>query len=404
MKVELTVTKGPHQGAVFAFREPDIFVVGRSKDAHFRLPQKDKFFSRNHFMVEVSPPLCRLMDMASTNGTFVNDKKATRVELRDGDTIRGGQTVIRVAIDADEPAPRAESTPPEARTGTPQAIAGYRIERELGRGGMGVVYLASRGDGPPVALKSILPALATAEGAVDRFLREASVLRRLDHPHIVAFRDIGHADGFLYFAMDYVDGVDAFQFLKEHGGPLPIPVAVELVCQALDGLGYAHDRGFVHRDIKPPNLLVSHRDGRPFVLVADFGLARLYQTSTLSGLTLKDDIFGSFGYIAPEQITHFREAKPPADQYSAAATLYFLLTGCTPHDFQGRIEQRLLAILQDDPTPIRERRKEIPPKLANVVHRSLARAPEDRFPDVKALGAALAGFRSTPPRWPTTSR
>ena len=107
---------------------------------------------------------------------------------------------------------------------------------------------------------------------------------------------------------------------------------------------------------------------------------------------MQGDFCGSLGFVAPEQITQFRETKPPADQYSAAATLYYLLTGITPHDFQGRFEQRLLAILQDDPVPIRTRRKDVPSKLANVVHRALARAPEERFPDVKAMRVALARF------------
>ena len=122
---------------------------------------------------------------------------------------------------------------------------------------MGVVYLAHReGDGTPVALKTIMPAVAHSAGTVGRFLREASVLRQLDHPNIVKFREIGQAGDRLYFAMDYVPGTDADGLVKGHRGPLPIARAVGLACQVLDGLAYAHARGFVHRDIKPKNILV----------------------------------------------------------------------------------------------------------------------------------------------------
>ena len=335
------------------------------------------------------------MDMASTNGTFVNGKKVTRVDLADGDTIRGGETVLQVSIDAEEDAHTAKFPCPEPdpSSDTLVSLAGYRIERELGRGGMGVVYLARKDGGPPVALKTILPSAAASENAVARFLREASVLRKLAHPHIVPFREMGHADGRIYFAMDFIEGLDAARLLKEHGGPLPIPRAVELVCQALDALAYAHDRGFVHRDIKPQNLLVSRREGRDHIHVADFGLARIYQTSTLSGLTFKDEIGGTVGYVAPEQITNFRESKPSADQYSAGVTLYFLLTGQLHHDLNGPLQWRLLTILQNDPIPIRDRREDIPSELADVVHRALAREPKDRFPDVLSVKNALTGFR-----------
>ncbi|HEX8202150.1 MAG TPA: FHA domain-containing protein, partial [Isosphaeraceae bacterium] len=122
MKVTLTVIEGPHQGEEFVFRDPDTFMVGRSKDAHFRLPRKDRYFSRHHLLVEVNPPECCLMDMASTNGTFVNDRKVTRIELRDGDTIRGGQTVIRVAIDVGEPDPTTLPTRVGSPAEVPQAL------------------------------------------------------------------------------------------------------------------------------------------------------------------------------------------------------------------------------------------------------------------------------------------
>ena len=113
----------------------------------------------------------------------------------------------------------------------------------------------------------------------------------------------------------------------------------------------------------------------------------------MSGLTLQGDFGGSIGFIAPEQITRFREVKPPADQYSLAATLYFLLTGHTTFDFTGRVEQRLLAILQEEPVPIHTRRQEVPQKLAEIIHRALARDPGDRFSDVKNFRAVLASFR-----------
>ncbi|HEX8199236.1 MAG TPA: serine/threonine-protein kinase [Isosphaeraceae bacterium] len=271
-----------------------------------------------------------------------------------------------------------------------QPIAGYCLVRELGRGGMGVVWLALRmADGQPVALKTILPAMAGTEEQVDRFLREAAILRELDHPHIVAFGDLGESGGQLYFVMDYVRGRNGAQLLKARGGPLPIDRAVGLVCQLLEALEYAHARGFVHRDIKPANLLVTEQDGREFVKLADFGLARVYQASRLSGLTVMGQVAGTMACMAPEQITDLRNVKPPAEQYSAGATLYHLLTRKPIYDLPRDVRQQIPMILQDDPIPIRSRRPEIPDALAAIVHRSLAREPGARFVDVGTMRRAL---------------
>jgi serine/threonine-protein kinase len=274
-----------------------------------------------------------------------------------------------------------------------QPIAGYRIIRELGQGGMGIVYLALReGAGDLVALKMIVPEVAVAarKEDVERFVREASIVRGLDHPNIVAFRDAGESGGRIYFAMEYVPGIDASRLLREDGGPLPIPRAVNLVGQLLEALEYAHARKFVHRDIKPGNLLVKREDGRDRALLADFGLARAYQASRLSGLTMTDDLRGTPAFMAPEQITNFREAKPATDLYSAGATLYNLLTGRHILDFPKRQELKLLMILENDPVPIRSRRPEVSEALAAVVHRALAKDPADRHPDARAMRAALA--------------
>jgi serine/threonine-protein kinase len=422
MQVTLTVTAGPHLGLEFTFTGHDTFLVGRSKHAHFRLADKDKYFSRIHFLVEVNPPRCRLVDMGSRNGTHVNDQRVSAVELHDGDLIKAGHTFLRVGVQLppDEPTAAAAPGPATATTitffpkpgsggaaddapvqlgpahaaaGTPHPpIPGYQLVRELGRGGMGVVFLAVRdADGSEVALKTIIPAVAANRAQVERFLREATILKQLDHPHIVAFREMGEANGMLYFAMDYVPGSDAGRLRKQHKR-LPVRTAVRLICQALQGLEYAHAKGFVHRDIKPANLLVADEDGGKKVKLADFGLARLYQASQLSGLTLSGDVGGTTAFLPPEQITRYREAKPLADQYAAAATLYYLLTGKMVYDFAESSMQPLALILQEDPVPIAERGVELPDGLADVIHRALAREPKKRFPHVKAFRQALLPF------------
>jgi serine/threonine-protein kinase len=436
MRICLRVTAGPHEGREFTFAGHDTFIVGRSQRAHFRLSTKDRFFSRVHFMVELNPPQCRLMDLGSRNGTYVNGERVKVTDLKDGDQIKAGKTILRVKVEGSAPVvevpptllprkvtpPASPSPPPppvreavglcracaapvapelaasraplcpacqEKVRNLAQPITGYQLVQELGRGGMGVVYLAvSTADGARVALKTIIPAVAGSRTDIERFLREASILCQLGHPNIVGFREMGEANGQLYFAMDYVPGTDAGRLLKAHG-PLPARRAVALVCQLLEALEYAHAKGYVHRDIKPANLLVTEVGGREVAKLADFGLARVYQTSRLSGLTMMGDRGGTIAFVAPEQLTHFRDAKPAVDQYSAGATLYNLLTQRFVYDLPKQAEKRLLMILQDNPVPIQARGFDIPPPLADIIHRALARDPEARFADVKEMRQAL---------------
>jgi serine/threonine-protein kinase len=409
MEVTLDVVKGPHAGVRFTFSGHDTFLVGRSPSAHFRLAQKDKTFSRYHFLIEVNPPRCRIMDMASTNGTFVNDRRVIMADLQPGDTIRGGRTVMDVAIRAEgaaRPEDGSHDAPDESLTASsgevPIAVPGYAIERMLGEGGMGVVYLARReATGEPVALKTITPRALRTDEMVARFLREASILRKLHHRNIVRFQEMGYTAGRLYFVMDYVPGRDAAETVKCQG-PRPVGQAVAVACQALDALAYAHARGIVHRDITPRNLLIQpegRHEGAGVVKLADFGLARLYFNSTMSGLTLLgQEGLGTLGYMAPEQITQFRQSRPPADQYAVAACLYFLLTGQKPYDFPAALQTQLVMILQEEPIPILHRRADLPGPLAAAIHRGLARDPAARFPDVRAFRTALKGFRASSDR------
>jgi serine/threonine-protein kinase len=419
--------------------------------------------------MEVNPPRCRVMDLRSRNGTFVNGRKVESTDVGDGDEIKAGHTVFRVTVVADEPAaadrpadadswempgplpptlvqkpeparPVAAATfgtfrpndprwqaepadpaaagpcpvcqatagaPPPDRpalcapcrreaAGRPQPIPGYQVVRELGRGGMGVVSLAVRAaDAAVVALKTVTPAIPATSADVKRFVREAQILRQLDHPHIVACRDAGDAGGVLFFAMDFVPGVDGERLVKR-GGPLPVGRAVGLACQLLDALEYAHGRGYVHRDIKPANLLVAGRGPDEVVRLTDFGLARLYEASSLSGITLAGQAgaAGTPAYMPPEHITDFRSAGPPADLYSAAASLYNLLTGRHVFDLGGLpIEGIILTVLQEQPVPIRQRRPDVPGDLAAAIHRALAKEPADRFAGAGEMREALLPFR-----------
>jgi len=272
----------------------------------------------------------------------------------------------------------------------PQPIPAYRLVRELGRGHLGVVYLAIRpADAAVVALKTIRTAVAGNSEDVARFLHEANALRDLHHPHLIRCREIGTATGLLYVTSDYVPGPDANRLVLDQG-PMPVRRAVGLIRTVLEVLEYAHARGQVHRDLKPANLLVTANEHGEQVHVADFGLARVYQASKLSGLTMMSG--GAVGFMPPEQITHYRQAHPAGDQFSAAATLYFLLTGQIIRNPSESVSQNLLTILESAPIPIHERRPDLPEDLATVIHRALSRKLTERFPGVKALREALLPF------------
>lgn len=471
MRVTFTVTAGPHIGRQFVFSEHETFIVGRSNKAQFQLPVKDKYFSRLHFLVEVNPPLCRLLDLESRNGTYVNRKKVAgdKVELKNGDRIKGGETVLTVAIeyapdevpsmkdlpapsrtsqrrtvivpqDPDDPyatEPRAPSDPPQnlnERPGrldlqpvrvsaTPQEICvaqkweallppdyrdrirqhgqpikGYQIVDELGRGAMGVVYRAIRNaDQSVVAVKTVLPVVRGIPRDYEMFLREAEILKSLNHPHIVRFLEMGTTGALLFFAMEYVPGTDASKLVPATGASLPVPRIVNIIDQLLSALEEVHVRGFVHRDIKPSNLMVQTMpSGDDFARLADFGLARAYQSSRLSGLTVTGGFGGTMAFMAPEQMTDFRHAKPHVDQYSVAASLYYMLTRRCVYRLPKTVARQILMLQQEPFIPITEYRSDLPPGLVEAIHRGLAREPGDRFPSVSEFRAALRPFGKSP--------
>jgi serine/threonine-protein kinase len=268
-------------------------------------------------------------------------------------------------------------------------VPGYELLEEVGRGGMGVVYKARRlADGQVVAVKMVTPEVAPQAALLARFQRETGILRNLTHPHIVSFHEAGEAGGLLYFVMEYVDGPCGSALVKRHG-PFAPPRVVTLGCQLLDALAHAHLQGFVHRDVKPGNVLLACSEGREVLKLADFGLGRAYQASAMSGLTVAGTAGGTPAYMPPEQVLDFRAARPAADQYAAAATLYYLLTGQTIYEPAPTTMELMMRILHSEPIPLRQPGPPLPARLGEVLRRALARDPRHRFPDVLGMRNAL---------------
>lgn len=403
MNVTLTVTAGPHIGREFVFDRHDTFLVGRAREAHFQLSSDDPFFSRRHFLVEVNPPRVRVFDLNSRNGIAVNGVKVRDAELNDGDQLKAGHTIFRVSVprSAQSTEPSIKQSPLQSPPHSPVEtidrvpgllIPGYKLELELGRGAMGVVYRATReADGQPVAVKIIPPAEGVPQSDVDRFLREARIMAELRHRHVVRCFDSGESNGLLYLAMELVTGPDLQQRVKERG-PMEVGPAVRLMLHALDGLGHAHEKGFVHRDVKPSNLLLDGPKDRRVVKVADFGLARAYNEYHISGLTMQGEVGGTPAFMPPEQVMYYREVKPAADQYSAAATLYYLLTGQYVLNFEPSRPAQMIQIATDPRVPIQFRRADVPDKLAAVIHKALSLDPVARYTDTVAFRDTLRPF------------
>jgi len=407
--VSLVVTAGPIRGQRFDFPGHDTFLFGRAPDCHARLAASDTSASRHHFLLEVNPPLARLRDLGSLNGTHVNgvrhggrraeqspEEAATRdradIDLRDGDEIRVGATVIRVEVSAPSPLARlaGEREAEDAGAAPGSTVGPYVIERLLGKGGMGAVYLARRLGGepsPPVALKVMLPRMVVDEGAQEIFVREIEVTRALRHPNIVGLLDVGRHQGRFYFALEYCAGGSAEQLRRRLGGRVPLPSTLHLAVGALEGLAAAHEAGFVHRDIKPDNVLLGE-DGA--ARLADFGLAKSFQQAGLSGLTATGAVAGTFEFMPREQLTSYRQARPTSDVWSMAATIYYLLTGQYARDFAARSDP-LAVILKGGVVPLRQRDPSVPDDLATVIDRALDDEPSRRFPTARELVTALRG-------------
>ncbi len=256
----------------------------------------------------------------------------------------------------------------------------YRIEREIGAGGMATVYLAEDlRHGRQVALKVLRPELAATLGS-DRFFREIQVAARLQHPHILPLHDSGEAGGFLYFVMPYVDG-ESLRDRLARVGELPVHDAVKILVEVVDALAYAHSQKVVHRDIKPDNVMISGRHA----LVTDFGVAKAVSEATgRQQLTTAGVALGTPSYMAPEQAAADPNLDHRVDIYAVGAMAYELLSGRPP--FTGMTSQQILAAhVTQTPDPLSRHRPSCPPALEAVIMRCLAKRAADRWQTAEEL-------------------
>lgn len=410
MRIKLSVVVGLPRGKEFIFEAHDVFLAGRSHRCHLQADERDKAFSRVHFLIEINPPLCRLVDLGSRNGTMVNGRKVGQVDLRNGDQIQIGQTALRLThlsvptigahAATDEPLsgvlyrtalssskPGIDKLPP----GIPRQVGNYRILRTLGQGIAGTTCAAVReSDNSAFSVKIIDPPMAGARPVVDKLLHDFTALQHLDDKRILRIHESGQSGRQFYLVTDFVPGVDAEKFLQQRG-PLAPVMAIGLIRPVLLALEHAHSNGIIHGAIKPSNILIEEKSSKGRVYVSDMGVNRVYESSPLSGLTVISNYGSAMHYLPPERLTNYRRITPASDQYSVAATLYFLLTGKHPYEFSSPIDA-FARIINDEPTPVQQRREDVPDELAAIIHRGLARETRDRF-------GSIADFRLALEQW-----
>jgi serine/threonine protein kinase len=318
--------------------------------------------------------------------------------------IRAARPPIGTLVEALTPAETASSVPPPILPATTPCAGPtvlpelrdhpqYEVLRELGRGGMGVVYLARNKlmDRPEV-LKVVNKRILDQPETAERFLREIRAAAKLSHASIVTAYSAVRAGDLLAFAMEYVEGEDLEKVVQTQG-PLPVANACYYTLQVAQGLQHAFDKGLVHRDIKPQNLILAREGKKHVVKILDFGLAKATREGKEAdrGLTGTGMMMGTPDYIAPEQTLDAARADIRADIYSLGCTLYFLLTGRPP--FQAKSQFELLqAHHSKDATPLDQLRKDVPVELAAIVAKMMAKDPALRYQKPVEVAQALGPF------------
>ena len=292
-----------------------------------------------------------------------------------------------------------------AQSAEPSPVEGYEKVQRLGRGGMGEVWkVREKKTGKYFALKTMLPQMAINEQAKTLFLREAKVSEQLDHKNVVRTYKSGCANGVFYILMDLCEGGSVDSLMAKHGGKLCLEQATLITLQVLDGLEYVHNvkvdvdikkglfnstkeveaYGLVHRDFKPGNIFLADNTDYPVAKVADFGMAKAFETAGMSKVTKDGSAMGTPQFMPRQQAVNFRYSEPDVDVWAAAASYYNMLTGQFPRDFAPG-KNPCMVLMTGGIVPIRQRDQSIPPKLAAVIDRALQEVPEIGYKSAATL-------------------
>jgi len=269
-----------------------------------------------------------------------------------------------------------------------QEILNYRIEREIGEGGMSRVYKGiDPKTGQEVAIKELLPHLVHHDEVRQRFRREAQVLAILNHPHIVRLIRYEEVGDNLYLVQEYVDGMNLARYIGEHRGTIPEADTVHLFCQILDALAFAHEAGVVHRDIKPSNILMMPTGQ---VKVLDFGIARIVGDESGGFRTKTGTRIGTVAYMSPEQVNAKADIDHRSDIYSAGVLFYHMLTGMPPYDMATDSEFDVqMKIVRDSLPRMREINPAVSEKMQQIVDKATAKSREARYQSCQEFLQAL---------------
>ncbi len=413
-RVTLRVTAGAHAGQHWTFNRPAIVTIGREAPANLRLPNEASL-SRKHCELRIDPPRLHLVDLESKNGTLVNGVNIAEAFLNNGDEFGVGETIISVEIASNSEAgevtsPAGDETimlnvgsqtipnhdeektahfqkdfQPAPIQSQPNVIrfGAYELIEKIGEGGMATVFSAMhRKTKDKVAVKVIRTTDEPSEKMLKLFIREASVLLRLNHPRIVRSIEFGFHEHQPFLVMEWIDTVDLLSLIDAMPLDKKIRTGCFVTSRILQALEYAHSEGIVHRDVKPGNILAYREAHRLQVKLGDFGLAKCYIDAGFSAMTDENSLRGTLTYMAPEQLKDARLVGPPTDIFAAGACLYRFITGKHPLLRSNGVvcDDDLLASLK------------IPPRLIQIIQTSMKHEMSQRFKKAAAMDEYLQPF------------